>query len=111
MNSPDFVLIQWTCGGLDEARALSRLLVEKRLVACASIIPWVESFYLWDEQLENSQETKVVFKTRKDLSMSVQNELLARSKYDVPEILITPIVDGNPDYLDWIKQTTLERNP
>jgi periplasmic divalent cation tolerance protein len=29
--------------------------------------------------------------------------------YDVPEIIALPIAKGNPDYLQWIDDTTNER--
>ena len=60
----NFIQIYWTCGSLDEARKISRQLVEAKLVACANIIPWVESIFIWNDQLDTSQETKVIFKTR-----------------------------------------------
>mgnify|MGYP006415254769 CR=1 FL=1 len=57
------VQIHWTCGSLDEARKVSRFLVQERFVACANIIPWVESVYMWEGELHTDQETKVIFKT------------------------------------------------
>ena len=106
MSSKEYIQIYWTCGSLDEARQTSRFLVEQRLVACANIIPWVESIFLWDEQLDTAQETKVLFKTTKDRFESVKKALLSRSKYEVPEILMIPILGGNEEYLDWVAQNT-----
>lgn len=101
-----FIQIYWTCGSLDEARQTSRFLVEKKLVACANIIPWIESVFLWDDQLDTSQETKVIFKTRMELFESVKQVILEHSKYEVPEILMMPILGGNQEYLDWVAQNT-----
>jgi hypothetical protein len=42
----DFIEIHWTSGSLDEARKISRYLVQKRYVACAKIVPWIESVYI-----------------------------------------------------------------
>lgn len=102
----EYIQIHWTCGGLDEARQIARHLVEKRLAACASIIPWVESIFYWNDQIDTCQESKVIFKTRKELFEAVKNEILKNTKYEVPEILALPILDGNREYLDWVSRQT-----
>jgi periplasmic divalent cation tolerance protein len=102
----EFVQIYWTCGSLDEARQTARYLVENKLVACANIIPWIESVFLWNGQLDTTQETKVIFKTRAAQFEAVKEAILERSKYEVPEILMIPILDGNQDYLEWVAQNT-----
>ncbi len=40
-------IVLTTAGSLDEAGRLGRTLVEERLAACATVIPAVESIYLW----------------------------------------------------------------
>ena len=56
--------IHWACGSIDEGRKVCRYLVQERYVACAEIIPWIESIYMWNNQLETSQESKVILRTR-----------------------------------------------
>ncbi|MCP5469371.1 MAG: divalent-cation tolerance protein CutA [Chlamydiales bacterium] len=99
------VLVHWTCSGLDEARQMSQFLVKEKLVACASITPWVESVYLWNDQMETSQESRVVMKTTKELFPKVKEAILKRCKYEVPEILESPIIDGHTEYLNWVKES------
>lgn len=106
-DTTEIIQIHWTCGSLDEAREIARELVLKKMVACANIIPWVESIFLWDETLDVTQETKVIFKTTTDSFEKVKDFILERSKYEVPEILQLPVTDGNLDYIEWVKQTTL----
>lgn len=101
-----FIQIYWTCGNLDEARLIARQLVEAKLVACANIIPWIESVFMWNEQLDTSQETKVIFKTRAEHFEKVKEFILKNAKYEVPEILKIAIADGNPQYLEWVAQNT-----
>lgn len=102
----DFVQIYWTCSNLDEARLVSRALVEKRLVACANIIPWVESVFLWDDQIDTCQETKVIFKTTACLFEAVKEFIISHTHYEIPEILMISITGGNRDYLEWVAQNT-----
>ncbi|HSX04190.1 MAG TPA: divalent cation tolerance protein CutA, partial [Rhabdochlamydiaceae bacterium] len=55
-----FIYINWTCRNLEEARKVARHLIEKKLVACANIIPHIESLYLWNDKIETDQEVKVI---------------------------------------------------
>ena len=59
----EFIEIHWASGSIDEARKISRFLVQERYVACVQITPWIESIYLWNGQLETSQESKIVMET------------------------------------------------
>jgi len=101
----DFVEVHWTAGSLDEARRVCRFLVKERLVACAQIIPWVESVYMWNNELETGQESKMILKTKRDLISKVKEVILDNSSYEVPEITVVEIVDGNEAYLEWVAES------
>ena len=103
----DFIEIHWTSGSLDEARKISRYLVQERYVACAQIIPWIESVYLWNNQLETAQESKIVMKTHLNHYEAIKEFIKNNCKYEVPEITYMHIDGGNKEYLDWINETTL----
>lgn len=102
----EFIEIHWTSGSLDEARKVSRFLVQDRLVACAQIVPWVESIYLWDNKLETTQESKIILKTRADFFEKVKEVIEQNCKYEVPEILWFKIDGGNKSYMDWLADST-----
>lgn len=104
-NIHDFCEIHWTSGSIDEARKISRYLVQERLVACAQIIPWIESVYLWNRQLETSQESKIVLKTIKKNCPKIEEIIKSNSSYEVPEIIYIHISGGSVEYLDWLKDT------
>jgi periplasmic divalent cation tolerance protein len=106
MDNEKLIHIHWTCGSLEEARRVARYLVQEKLVACANIFPWVESVFLWKDQLDIQQETKVIFKTREEKFDSVKKVILENAKYEVPEILKIPISGGNQEYIDWVMETT-----
>ena len=102
----ELIEIYWTSGSLDEARKVCRHLVKERLVACAQIIPWIESNYMWDNKLEVTQESKIVLKTRKEFYDKIKEIIEYNCKYDIPEITWMNIEGGNTPYLDWIKEST-----
>jgi periplasmic divalent cation tolerance protein len=101
----EFIEIHWTSGSIDEARKVSRYLVQERLAACAQIIPWVESIYMWNNQLETTQETKIVLKTKAELYDTVKEIIEKNCKYQVPEILVFEIASGNSLYKDWLRES------
>ena len=101
-----FVQIQWTAPSLEEARRVATLLVKEKLVACANLIPHVESIYLWKGELEQCHEVKVFLKTRGDLFPQVQEHIKNNCSYEVPEISQIAFDDGNPAYFDWVASST-----
>lgn len=102
----EFIEIHWTCGSIDEARKISRYLVQERYVACAQITPWIESVYMWNNCLETTQETKVVFKTRAVRFDEIKEIIKQNCSYEVPEISQIAIEAGNKEYFDWVKEST-----
>jgi periplasmic divalent cation tolerance protein len=102
----EYIEIRWTSGSIDEARKISRYLVQERLVACAQIIPWIESIYMWDNKLETAQECKITFKTRREYWDKIKQIIIENHSYEIPEIIYEPIEGGNAEYLAWIHEST-----
>ena len=100
----EMIEIEWTAGSLDEVRKVCRFLVQERLVASAQIIPWIESIHLLNNQLETTQETKAIFKTKKSKLEKVQAVIEKNCKYEIPEITSKNISELNPGYLAWLEE-------
>ena len=103
----EFIEVHWTSGSLDEARKISRYLVQEHYVACAQIIPWIESVYMWNNQLETTQESKIILKARKEHYEKIKEIILQNCSYEVPEITFFTISGGNREYMEWLKETTI----
>ena len=91
-----------TTGSEAEAEVVARAVLEARLVACANLIGRCRSLYWWDGKIQDEGEVVVLLKTRKSQMRKLVERIKAVHAYDVPCITAWPIVDGNPDYLDWI---------
>lgn len=100
------IYIFWSCRDKTEAKKIIHILLEKGLIACASIIPQVESIYRWEGKIEESVEVKVILKTLALHFETIQSIILAEGSYSVPEILRVDIAGGNPQYLAWVVQET-----
>jgi periplasmic divalent cation tolerance protein len=87
---------------IETARRIASELVKGSFAACANIIPSVESIYRWQGNMEQGNETLVLFKTTAARSASFQEKLKSLHPYEVPEIIFVPVTAGLPDYLRWV---------
>lgn len=100
------IVVYMTASSKEEAEAISKALVEARLVACANILSGHDSLYWWDGQVQSAQEVAVIFKTRGELFEKVEAKIKDLHSYDVPCIVSWPIERGHGPFLDWIKTET-----
>ena len=76
---------------VEAARRIANQLVEEKFVACASILPGVESIYRWKGKIETGNETLVFFKLSEDRQSAFQEKLRSFHPYEVPEIIFLKI--------------------
>jgi periplasmic divalent cation tolerance protein len=100
-----YVIIFTTCGTVKEARGIAGILLKKRLVACATITPSVESKFWWKGKVDRARECLVMLKARKGNFKKIENEIARLHRYEVPEIIAVPIVAGSREYLAWIDES------
>jgi periplasmic divalent cation tolerance protein len=102
----DCIQVTTTTSKEEEARALGRAIVEKRLAACAQVLGPITSVYWWKGKLEEAREWLCVFKTREPLFEALEREIRRDHPYEVPEIVAIPVADGSRDYLEWVRSET-----
>ena len=106
MEKPEYIVIFITTNTTGEAQQIANLLLEQRQVACVNIIPEVGSRFWWAGELDSTQESLLVIKTKASRLTEIINLVKGVHSYTVPEIIALPIVGGNQDYLDWIDKET-----
>ena len=104
MNPAEFVIVLSTFPVDEDASALARALVTERLAACVNILPPMPSIYRWEGNVEVVHEHQLVIKTMAARVESLKQRLNELHPYDVPEILVLPLSDGAPAYLEWLRQ-------
>lgn len=97
------IVILSTCSSQEEARQIARMLLERRLAACVNVIPNCQSYYHWQGKIEDSSEWLLQIKSSRALFAEVASAIGSAHSYEVPEILALPIVDGSPNYLNWLR--------
>jgi len=105
-NNQDFVLIISTAKNIGEAEKLAALLVKERLAACVSLSSPVTSVYRWRDNVEIEKEVTLFIKTIGRNYEKVEEMILDNHVYEVPEIICLPIINGEPNYLNWIEENT-----
>ncbi|MGV3774954.1 MAG: divalent-cation tolerance protein CutA [Verrucomicrobiales bacterium] len=103
----DYRLILITAPSLTVARRLAALLLKEKLVACASLVPKIESHYWWQGQLESSTEVLIILKTNSAAVPQIEKLAIANHPYETPEVIALEIKDGNEKYLNWISSSTV----
>lgn len=98
-------LIMSTCPE-KEAEALADKLLEEKLVACVNIINGLISKYWWEGKMATDKESLLLMKTNPLLVVNVIERIRELHSYDVPEVIVCNIEQGNPDYLKWISEVT-----
>ena len=101
-----YVVLFITTDSTEEARQISRVLLEHKKAACVNIISNVDSRFWWENKLDSARENLLIAKTKASLLPEITKLVKETHSYDVPEIIALPIVGGNQDYLDWIGENT-----
>jgi len=101
----EHVVIFVTTGSMEEAERIASELLNRKLVACANLLPGVTSLFWWQGELDRADEVLVVMKTRAERLDEVTALVNELHSYDVCEVIALPIVGGSKAYLDWVDES------
>ena len=101
-----YIVILATAMNTEEANKIAKKLVDDKLVACVNMVENVSSVFRWEGKVDEAKEVLMILKSRKDLFEKIAETIKSLHSYSVPEIIALPIIDGNQDYLNWIKEST-----
>jgi periplasmic divalent cation tolerance protein len=97
-----YVIVMVTTASKQEAEKIARHLLEEKLIACANIIGPVSSYFRWSGKTEKAEEYLIYMKSRRDLSDKLAETVKVLHSYEMPEILVLPIIGGSKAYLAWL---------
>lgn len=97
-----FAIVLVTAPDLKTARALAKAALKAKLIACANLVPKIESHYWWQGKIESSAEVLLVLKAPKSKLVALEKLVLARHPYDTPEFVVLPLTAGSKKYLAWL---------
>ncbi|GAA5084924.1 MAG: divalent-cation tolerance protein CutA [Alcaligenaceae bacterium] len=95
-NAPDEAL----------AKRIAHLTVEEGLAACVNLGRPALSMYMWQGTLEGAEEIPLTFKTTGAKVGALMERIRSLHPYEVPEILVLPVIAGLDTYVNWVKEQT-----
>ena len=105
----DTFFVYVTAADEAEAGLIARTVVGERLAACANLLGAIQSVYWWEGKMCEGKEVALVLKTSNARKAELIDRIKQLHSYDCPAIVCLPVVGGNPDFLDWIREETEEQ--
>jgi periplasmic divalent cation tolerance protein len=105
-SSDEFCEVVITAADAGWLAGFTRQLVEERLAACGHLVEPIRSIYRWEGAVHDEGEARVALHTRRSLVAAIVARADRAHPYDVPCVLVLPVVGGNPEYLAWIEAET-----
>lgn len=98
------VIVVWvSCPTAAVAKRIARAVVQEELAACVGILPMRGTIYRWKGKVETAREFLLMIKARRSAFARLRRRVRALHPYEVPEIVATPVVAGDPAYLAWVR--------
>ena len=100
------LVILCTVPDRESGEKIAQSLVENRLAACVNLVPGLVSIYRWEGAVKKDSEVLMVIKTDGARFEAVRAAITKLHSYDVPEIIALPITAGDPNYLNWLIESS-----
>jgi periplasmic divalent cation tolerance protein len=105
----EFIQVSTTVNTKKKADKIAETLLMKRIAGCVQILGPIKSSYWWKGRIEHAKEWICLIKAKASDYGRIESSIKRMHDYDIPEIIVLPILRGNPDYLDWIRRETRRR--
>jgi periplasmic divalent cation tolerance protein len=99
-----FKIVLVTAPDLKTGRRLAKGALDAHLIACANIVPKIESHYRWQGRVERSTEVLLVLKTSQARLAALEKLVITEHPYDTPEFVVLNPTGGTKRYLGWWAQ-------
>ncbi|MDH4247121.1 MAG: divalent-cation tolerance protein CutA [Deltaproteobacteria bacterium] len=102
-------MVYITASSPEEAERIGRALVQERLAACVNLVEGMRSLYWWEGAVQEGREVVLIAKTTEARVPALIARVKALHSYTCPCVVTLPLLEGNPDFLEWIVQETRDR--
>ncbi|MFC1730287.1 divalent-cation tolerance protein CutA [candidate division KSB1 bacterium] len=104
MQESEKIVMMVTAASSSEASTIGKAIVEKRLAACCSIIPNIQSIYWWRGKVTEDAEVLLMIKTLKSAEAEIINTIKSMHSYELPEMISLTMTGGFDRYFNWIEE-------
>ena len=100
-----FLAVVTTIDSREQALVIAHALVERRLAACVQLSD-IESVYMWNGQVRQEREVRVLCKTTSERCAEVEAAIKALHTYELPAIHAVALDRVDTAYAEWIGEQT-----
>jgi periplasmic divalent cation tolerance protein len=101
------VTIITTVAQEEDAARIAEMLLREKLAACVQEMT-IRSRYRWKNEIQCEPELLLLIKTTGDRAEAAVAAIRKIHPYELPEIIVLPVVGGLADYMNWINVETRE---
>ena len=94
-----------SCATAAEAEQIMQEALNARLAACGQTWP-IKSCYRWKDEVVHAAEHILLLKTIDSHFDAICKLIRSLHSYDLPSIMTVPVEECEPEYLDWILDST-----
>jgi len=98
----DYGLLYVVCRNRKESSKIAAQLLSKRIIACANIVPSIDSVFRWKGKIRRQKESLLLCKIRKKDFSKAAKEIEACHSYSIPCIALLDIDGLNNAYGGWL---------
>ena len=100
-----YSLVITTADSVKQAQFIANALLSQRLAACVQTNQ-IKSYYTWDNEVQESDEHILLIKCREEDFNKIEECIKEHHSYEIPEIIMIPIMKGSLDYIEWMHKVT-----
>jgi periplasmic divalent cation tolerance protein len=101
-SDTEIVMVLTVVDDREVAGRLAESAVAEHLAACAQLEGPLRSTYRWEGELCSDEEWRVVAKVTAAGASALVAHWAAEHPYEVPEVLVVPVLGGHAPYLSWV---------
>jgi periplasmic divalent cation tolerance protein len=105
MDNEAAVIVLTTWPASADPGAFATTIVEEKLAACVNVLPVMDSVFRWQGRVDRERERQLVMKTSRATLEALQVRIVSLHPYDVPEVLVLPVIGGSAEYLRWLAES------
>ena len=105
MSEPQAALAWCPFPDAETARDIAAQMLAEKLIACANILPQVESVFLWEGKVDTASEVAVLFKTDSENLAPLVKRLGECHPYDTPAVVGWRCDAAHEATLQWLGET------
>lgn len=98
------ILLYTTHSSKEEAKKITELLLEAKLIACVNYFP-IEACLIWNNIKTSENEVVALYKTSEKKWKDAEQIILKHHPYDVP-CIIKIEAEANIEYEKWVESET-----